>query len=61
MDDASALEVGLDGRGGIAGLGEELRVALENPESVKENTLLILVRGLWRDLGGCTDPLPKKF
>jgi hypothetical protein len=46
MEGTSALEVGLDGRGGIAGLGEELRVALENPESVKGNTLLILVRGL---------------
>ena len=42
----SALEAGLGGRGGIAGLGEELRAALDGPESVKENILLTLVCGL---------------
>jgi len=55
VDAISALEAGLGGRGGIAGLGEELRVALalapDDPES-EENTLLMLGRGLWKSLGG---------
>lgn len=51
MDVISAPEAGLGGRGGITGLGDEMRVELGGLQPAEGYTLEILARGLWKDFG----------